>query len=102
MFDLPPNVAEPRHHLPKGVDDIFANPLKALKVSLRGPRTEGPMAAEIDLSKARPAEDVHEKHVLEAMSDVELTKRDLRWFAEKGVPVPDERKPGKDTQVPAE
>ena len=47
------------------------------------------MAPEIDLTKARPAENVHEKHVLDLMGDVALTKRDLRWFAAKGVPVPD-------------
>ncbi len=28
------------------VNDALANPLKALKVSLRGPRTSGPMAPE--------------------------------------------------------
>ena len=83
------------------VEDTFRNPLKALKVSLRGPRTEGPMAAEIDLSRARPADSVHEKHVLDFMSDIDLTKRDLRWFAEKGVPVPEERKGGTDASVPA-
>ena len=84
------------------VEDTFRNPLKALKTALRGPRTEGPMAAEIDLSKARPAESMHEKHVLDFMGDVDLTKRDLRWFAEKGVPVPEDRKGGKDAQVSAD
>jgi hypothetical protein len=29
------------------VDDTFAHPLKALKVALRGPRIEGPMAPEL-------------------------------------------------------
>jgi len=29
------------------VDDTFAHPLKALKVFLRGPRVEGPMAPEL-------------------------------------------------------
>ena len=29
------------------VDDTFANPLKALRTSLRGPRTEGPLAPEL-------------------------------------------------------
>ncbi len=37
------------------VADMFSNPLKALKVSLRGVRTEGPMAPEIPLHHARPA-----------------------------------------------
>lgn len=31
------------------VEDTFTNPLKALKVSLRGPKTEGPMAPELPI-----------------------------------------------------
>ncbi len=40
---------------PTAVNDTFDHPLKAALVALRGPRTEGPMAREIDLSKQRPA-----------------------------------------------
>lgn len=41
------------------VDDTFRHPLKALKVALKGPRTEGPMAPELpvlydDEAEARP------------------------------------------------
>ena len=32
------------------VDDTFAHPLKALKVALRGPRTDGPMAPEVPIN----------------------------------------------------
>ncbi|MDH3646657.1 MAG: adenosyl-hopene transferase HpnH [Gammaproteobacteria bacterium] len=32
------------------VNDTFANPLKALKVALRGPRTDGPMAPEVPIT----------------------------------------------------
>jgi len=71
------------------VEDTVSHPLKSLIVALRGPKTEGAMAPEIDLTQARAAENVHERHVLDFMGDVALTKRDLRWFAEKGVPVPD-------------
>jgi hopanoid biosynthesis associated radical SAM protein HpnH len=74
------------------VEDTVRHPLKALRVWLKGPRTDGPMAPEIDLARARPADNVHEKHVLDFMAGVDLTKRDLRWFEAKGVPVPDERK----------
>ncbi|MSO54710.1 MAG: adenosyl-hopene transferase HpnH [Rhodospirillales bacterium] len=42
------------------VADTFAHPLKALKVALRGPETEAPMAAEIPLEKQRPAQFVFE------------------------------------------
>jgi hopanoid biosynthesis associated radical SAM protein HpnH len=53
------------------VDDTLSHPLKALKVALRGPRTDGPMAPEIPLDKARPAEWVFErqlKHQMERFS----------------------------------
>ncbi|MEO1052014.1 MAG: adenosyl-hopene transferase HpnH [Bacteroidota bacterium] len=43
------------------VDDTFANPLKALRVSLRGPKTEGPMAPEVDITYRRKAEKIEEK-----------------------------------------
>ncbi len=40
---------------PSAVADAVARPLEALKVRLRGVRTEGPMAPEIPLGNARPA-----------------------------------------------
>ncbi len=42
------------------VNDTFDHPLKAALVALRGPRTDGPMAPEIDLSRQRPAEPLPE------------------------------------------
>ncbi len=42
------------------VEDTFRHPLKALRVALRGVRTEGPMSPEIPLDNQRPAEFVHE------------------------------------------
>ncbi|MGH6927583.1 MAG: adenosyl-hopene transferase HpnH, partial [Dongiaceae bacterium] len=50
------------------VDDTFARPWKALKVALRGIRTDGPMAPDIALDKARPAEYVFEKQVQEQVA----------------------------------
>jgi hopanoid biosynthesis associated radical SAM protein HpnH len=47
--------------------DAAAHPLKTLWVSLRGPRTEGPMAPEIPLDRARPAQFVFEQVVAEAV-----------------------------------
>jgi hopanoid biosynthesis associated radical SAM protein HpnH len=44
------------------------NPLKVFANAMRGPRTTGPMAEEIDLSKQRPAEYVFRRHVDEAMA----------------------------------
>jgi hypothetical protein len=45
------------------VMDTVAHPLKALGVSLRGPRTEGAYAKELPIDKQRPAEYVFSKHV---------------------------------------
>ncbi len=50
------------------VVDAVKHPLKTAVVALRGPRTEGPMAPEIDLSKQRPAEYVFSRHVQEKMA----------------------------------
>ena len=54
------------------VNDTLAHPLKALKAALRGPDTEAPMAPEIALDKARPAEFVFERqlaHEMQRLSD---------------------------------
>jgi hopanoid biosynthesis associated radical SAM protein HpnH len=85
-------------------DASISNPLKAMWVGLRGPRTKGPMAPEVDLSKARPADDVHERHVYDFMADVDLTKRDLRWFEARGLepPVPANEDQGKTPTIAAE
>jgi hopanoid biosynthesis associated radical SAM protein HpnH len=50
------------------VDDTFARPWKALKVALRGVKTDGPMAPDIALDRARPAEYVFEKQVQEQVA----------------------------------
>jgi hypothetical protein len=34
------------------VDDVFSHPFKAMMVSLRGPRVEGPMAPELPFTPA--------------------------------------------------
>ncbi len=48
---------------PTAVTDTVAKPWKALAVWLKGIRTDGPLAPEIDLSKARPAEYVFDANV---------------------------------------
>jgi len=45
------------------VNDTLSHPLKALKVALKGPKTTGPMAPEITLDNARPAEFVFERQL---------------------------------------
>ncbi|MEQ8966330.1 MAG: adenosyl-hopene transferase HpnH [Azospirillaceae bacterium] len=53
------------------VTDAVKNPLKALKVALRGPRTEGEMAPEIPLDGQRPAEYVFDTLVERAVEQDE-------------------------------
>ena len=48
---------------PTAVIETTSHPLRALKVMLKGPDTESPMAAEIPLENQRPAEFVFEKQV---------------------------------------
>ncbi len=52
------------------VIDAVSKPLKVLKVALRGPRTEGPMAPEIPLENQRPADFVFRRHVDHAMERI--------------------------------
>jgi hopanoid biosynthesis associated radical SAM protein HpnH len=56
------------------VIDAVSHPLKTLKVALRGPRTEGPMAPEIPLENQRPGEYVFGSHVEHAMENLAAGK----------------------------
>jgi hopanoid biosynthesis associated radical SAM protein HpnH len=56
------------------VKDAVMNPLKALAVSLRGARTEGPMAPEIVLDKQRPADFVFSRHVEHKLAEIRANK----------------------------
>jgi hypothetical protein len=46
------------------------NPFKAMWVALRGVRTTGPMAPEIDLSKQRPAQYIFSSEVQKRLSEI--------------------------------
>jgi len=49
-------------------------PLEFLKVARKGVRTSGPMAKDIDLSQARPAEDVYSTHVERELARIKASK----------------------------
>jgi hopanoid biosynthesis associated radical SAM protein HpnH len=49
---------------------MMAHPLEAFGIALRGVRTEGPMAPEIDLSKQRPAQYVFDSQVQLRVSEI--------------------------------
>ncbi len=70
---------------PTAAEDAFRNPLKALWVSLRGVRTEGAMARDIDLSRQRPAEYVFSQHVQEALGKIHTAKADKKAAPKESV-----------------
>ncbi|HEX3483767.1 MAG TPA: adenosyl-hopene transferase HpnH [Micropepsaceae bacterium] len=58
------------------VVDSFKRPLTALGVTLRGVRTNGPMAPDIPLDKQRPAEFVFSAHVERKLATIRSQKTD--------------------------
>ena len=61
---------------PTAALDAVRNPLKMMGLKdIFSIKTEGPMAPEIDLSKARKAENVHDKLVAEQVSKIEAEKQ---------------------------
>ena len=55
---------------PTAAHAVFSNPLKALWVSLRGPRTVGPMAPEISMTNQRPAQYIFSAQVQQRLSEI--------------------------------
>jgi hopanoid biosynthesis associated radical SAM protein HpnH len=49
---------------------MFKSPLKAIRVALRGPRTDGPMAPEISLERQRPAQYLFSDQVQQRLSEI--------------------------------
>ncbi len=56
------------------VTDVFSSPLKAISVAVNGPKTNGPMAEEIDLSKSRDPDFVFDSHVQKMMNEIHREK----------------------------
>jgi hopanoid biosynthesis associated radical SAM protein HpnH len=54
--------------------DMLRHPLKAVPILMRGIKTEGPMAPDIDLSNQRPAEYNFSAHVERKMSEIHAAK----------------------------
>ena len=57
------------------VMDAMAHPLKAAMVALRGVKTEGAMAPEINLDNQRPAEYVFKSHVDKMLAEIQDEKK---------------------------
>lgn len=58
--------------------DSLRHPLQLARVALKGVRTEGPMAEDIDLSRQRPAEEVYSSHVERELAIIRQAKPDAR------------------------
>ena len=59
---------------PTAANIAFSNPLKLFASAFRRPRTQGPMAPEIDLAQARPAEEHHDRLVAQQMAGADPGK----------------------------
>ncbi|MBY0354154.1 MAG: adenosyl-hopene transferase HpnH [Rickettsiales bacterium] len=60
---------------PTAADVAITNPLKMLKLALKGIRTTGPMAKEIPLDNQRPASYVHSLHVERELANIEAARQ---------------------------
>jgi hopanoid biosynthesis associated radical SAM protein HpnH len=63
------------------VTDSFRHPLKALGVMMRGVRTDGPMAPDIPLAGARPAEFVFSSHVESKIAQIRARESGVQHAA---------------------
>ena len=52
------------------VSDVFASPLKAIGVAINGPKTDGAMAEEIDLTNSRDPEFERFGHVQKMLNEI--------------------------------
>lgn len=68
---------------PTAAEAMLRNPIKAMQVALRGPRTEGAFAAEIPLDDQRPAQYVFSGQVQQKLS--EMRKDEAQEAASKKV-----------------
>ncbi|MDR3484365.1 MAG: hopanoid biosynthesis associated radical SAM protein HpnH, partial [Bradyrhizobium sp.] len=65
---------------PTAADAALSNPFKAMWVALRGIRTTGPMAPEINLDHQRPAQYIFSSEVQKRLSEI---RRDEALAAEQ-------------------
>ena len=56
------------------VNDSIGSPLKMMKIALRGVKTDGDMAPEVDMSKQRPPEFVFSRHVQQKLTEIREDK----------------------------
>jgi hypothetical protein len=66
------------------VADIVKHPLKALLVTMRGVKTDGPMAQDIPVDNQRPAEFVFSSHVDQRLAEIKAANPRARKVARVG------------------
>ncbi len=81
--------------------DAFSKPWKMVGAMLKGPKTEGPMAPEIDLSNQRPADYVFSQHVEKAMAELSQEPTPVRG-AKHGATAPGDKGGSGSSKVAAE
>ena len=59
---------------PTAAEDSIKNPIKTLKVALKGPKIDGDMVPDIPLNNQRSAEYVFEKQVKESLIKIKKEK----------------------------
>ncbi|MGD9535905.1 MAG: adenosyl-hopene transferase HpnH [Alphaproteobacteria bacterium] len=69
---------------PTAVNDTLKRPLHAMWVKLRGVKTEGPMAPDIPLGNARPAQYVFDLHVQKKLAEVRVREAESKAAKERG------------------
>ena len=63
---------------PTAAHAAIANPLSAVKLAVRGIRTEGPMAPEIAMEDQRPAEYVFDGQVQQKLSEIRKAEAEAK------------------------
>jgi hypothetical protein len=63
---------------PTAAHAAIASPFAALKVALRGVRTEGPMAPEIAMENQRPAQYVFDGQVQQRLSEIRKAEAEAK------------------------
>jgi hypothetical protein len=63
---------------PTAADDAIAHPFSALKLAIKGIRTEGEMAPEISMENQRPAQYVFDGQVQQKLSEIRKAEAEAK------------------------
>jgi hypothetical protein len=60
---------------PTAAAATISRPWEAIRIAVRGPRTQGPMAPEIPLAQQRPAEFTFSRHVEQELAQIQQNEK---------------------------